>query len=205
VWGGEFLFGDYRSFRRMGHFRQVALPGGDAAVREPLRMALSYCHQAFGNKAAELSLAPLKTLKDSDRRLLVRMIEQDINTPLTSSCGRLFDAVAALLGLRFRVSYEGQAAMELEALAETGERTWNYPYAIVRREGMLVLDFSLTIQALVQDVQEGVLSGIIARRFHDTLVSAAVDMCGKIKMDTGVSRVVLSGGVFQNRLLPESL
>lgn len=205
AWGGEFLFGDYRSFQRMGHFRQVALPGGDAAVREPLRMALSYCHQAFGDKAAELPLAPLKTLKSSDRRLLVRMIEQNINTPLTSSCGRLFDGVAALLGLRFRVSYEGQAAMELEALAETGERTWNYPYAIVRREGMLVLDFSLMIQALVQDVQEGVPSASIARRFHDTLVSAAVDMCGKIKMDTGVSRVVLSGGVFQNRLFAENL
>ena len=205
VWGGEFLFGDYRSFRRMGHFRHVPLPGGDAAVREPLRMAMSYCHLAFGKDAADLPLEPFKELKAADRRLLVRMIEQNINSPLTSSCGRLFDAVAALLGLRFRVSYEGQAAMELEALAERGERTWSYPYAIVRRSGMLIIDFTLMILALIRDLQEGVPAAIIARRFHDTLVSAAIDMCQKIRTETGVARVVLSGGVFQNRLFAEQL
>ena len=205
VWGGEFLLGDCRSFRRAGHLRQVSLPGGDAAVREPLRMAVSFCHLTFGDDMFNLSLPCFDSIKSAERRLLVRMIERKINSPLTSSCGRLFDAVASLLGLRHRVSYEGQAAIELEALAESGARTWNYPYAIIRKNGMLVADSTLIIAAIVQDLMAAEPAFVIARRFHDTMVAISVNMCEKIRSDTGIDQVVMSGGVFQNRLFTENL
>ena len=116
IWGGEFLLGNYRTFQRCGHFAAVPMPGGDAAVREPWRMALSHCYCAFGAEAFRLPLPFLATLADQDKHLLQRMLERGINSPPTSSCGRLFDAVAALLGVRSTVSYEGQAAIELEAM-----------------------------------------------------------------------------------------
>ncbi|WP_432822901.1 carbamoyltransferase HypF, partial [Trichloromonas sp.] len=112
IWGGEFLSGGYRSFTRLGHFRYAPMPGGDAATREPLRMALSYLVQAYGDELPDLPA--FAGISEKERAILLKMIERGINAPLTSSCGRLFDGVAALIGLRSKVSYEGQAALELE-------------------------------------------------------------------------------------------
>ena len=205
VWGGEFLLGDYCGFHRCGHLASVPMPGGDAAVREPWRMALSHCYAALGAEAMILPLPFLSVLSEQEKRLLLRMLDLGINSPQTSSCGRLFDAVAALIGVRGRVSYEGQAAIELEALAEKGLAAWNYPYAVISRDGKLIVDFRLMFAAMVQDLAAGVAPATMARSFHDTLTAAVADVCTKVREESGVGRVVLSGGVFQNRLLAEGV
>lgn len=155
VWGGEFLVGGYGGFRRAGHLRQVPLLGGDAAVREPFRMALSYLYDAFGADFFGLSLPWLREIGEAERPLFLQMLERRINSPPTSSCGRLFDAVAALTGVRGRVSYEGQAAMELEALAEGSATASIYPYAIVRNDVSAEVDFRLMVRALAEDAAAG--------------------------------------------------
>lgn len=203
IWGGEFFLGDYRTFRRRGHFRYTAMPGGDAAAREPLRMAIAYLYDYYGAELFEQSIPCLEGISGMERNLFLRMLAKGINTPLTSSCGRLFDAVAALIGLRNRNSYEGQAAIELEALAEMGGATWAYPYAICSGADGFVVDFRLMIGAILQDLAAGEARESMARRFHDTLAAVAVDVCEKIRGECGAQRVVLSGGVFQNKLLTE--
>jgi hydrogenase maturation protein HypF len=214
VWGGEFLVGGYDGCRRAGHFRPLPMPGGDAAVREPWRMAMAYLHQALGEAAFTIDHPVARILPAQDRDLFARMLRRRINSPMTSSCGRLFDAVAALLNLRHTVSYDGQGAIELEALAEgksppapfrpqrvlsqRGEYTFNI---ISHGEEPLQLDFSPMIVEILADIAAGVRSAVIAHRFHLSVASAATDACLQISKSSGLKRVILSGGVFQNRLL----
>ncbi len=202
IWGGEFLLGGYGSFCRRGHFRQVSLPGGDAAVREPFRMALSYLFTAYGDSLFRLELPFMEEISASDRKLFLAMLERRINSPLSSSCGRLFDGVAALIGLRSRVTYEGQAAIELEAIAEQGRAKEPYPFVLREGEGVMV-DFAPMIRALVDDVASNADRAEMAGKFHGTIASAVAEVCGRIRENTGVDRVALSGGVFQNKLLSE--
>jgi len=205
VWGGEFLVGDYAGYRRSGRFRQVPLPGGDAAIREPYRMALSWCHAALGEAAFALPLEGWSGLSDQERALMRQLMERRINAPLTSSCGRLFDAVAALLGVRGIISYEGQAAIELEALAEEGRPCRGYPVRVSARDGLWEVDWAPLIAALLEDLAGGVAAADMAASFHAAVVGAAVAVCGRLRDETGIGRVALSGGVFQNRLLTEGL
>ncbi len=205
IWGGEFLLGDYRAFRRLGHFRNVSMPGGDAAVKEPLRMVISYLYDIYGNSLYDVPLPCLGEVSERDRQLFLKMLERGINSPLTSSCGRLFDAVAAMVGVRNSISYEGQAAIELEALAEGAVTDGVYPFSIVSKAGKLVLDMRLMIQGVVDDLQSGEAHSVIARRFHNTIARATTDTCEKIRAAHGVNRVVLSGGSFQNKLLAEGV
>jgi hydrogenase maturation protein HypF len=199
IWGGEFFSGDYRSFTRLGHFRYVPMLGGDAATREPLRMALSYLVQAFGDN---LPLLPVvEAIAEKKRAILLKMIEKGINSPLTSSCGRLFDGVAALIGLRHTVSYEGQAALELEMAIEEDEG--EYPFGLDVEEGQLIFDPVATIRAVVDDLLAGIAPGIISARFHNTLTRMMVEVCRFMRSVTGLERVILSGGVFQNLYLTE--
>jgi hydrogenase maturation protein HypF len=205
IWGGEFLVGSYSGFQRAAHFRPVPLPGGDTAVRESWRMAMAYLYQAVGEAAFSLDHPVARLLKGDDLKLFAQMLRRGINSPLTSSCGRLFDAVAALLGVRHFVSYDGQGAIELEALAESAESKeseW-YPYHISHTETPRQLDFSPMIRGILADFSAGIGTPAIARRFHLTVVNAATDLCLLIAESMGVDRVVLSGGVFQNRLLTE--
>jgi hydrogenase maturation protein HypF len=204
VWGGEFLVGGYDSFLRAGHFRQVRLPGGDTAVREPWRMALAFLHTAIGEAAFALEQPVTRYLPAEEKAIFTVMLERGLNSPLTSSCGRLFDAVAALLNVRHIVSYDGQAAIELEALAEMVEDEGSYRYRVVfNDEKPLQLDFSAMFTEIVADIDAGTQTAVMARRFHITVASASVDICMRISNATGLERVVLSGGVFQNRLLSE--
>jgi hydrogenase maturation protein HypF len=133
------------------------------------------------------------------------MLERGINSPLTSSCGRLFDAVAAMLGVRSRISYEGQAAIELEALAEEDDTDTIYPYSIASTDGNMVLDMCHLLRSVVDDLQAEEPRAAIARRFHNTVALATTDVCEKIRGTNGVNRVVLSGGSFQNKLLAEGV
>jgi len=205
IWGGEFLAGGYGGCQRAGHFRPVPMPGGDAAVREPWRMALAYLYQTVGGAAFSLDHPVVALLTDTEKTLLCAMLEKGINSPLTSSCGRLFDAVAALLNIRQKVSYDGQAAIELEALAETaGDETGSYGYGIEgNKEKPHLLCFSAMFTDILSDLVSGIMPAVIAHRFHATVAAASVEACVRIAARCGLDRVVLSGGVFQNRLLSE--
>lgn len=202
MWGGEFLLGDLRDFRRVGYFAPTAMPGGDLATREPWRMALAYLHQAYGRDYPRLPF--LEEISRRDELLVVTMIERGLNAPLSSSCGRLFDAVAALLCLRNRVSFEGQAAIELEMVAASAPST-PYPYALSLCAEALVFEPAEMIRALVADLVAGVPVATISARFHATLVAVVHEVCARLRTATGIGCVALSGGVFQNRLLAEGI
>ena len=202
IWGGEFLLGDLGDFRRVGYFMPTALPGGDLATREPWRMAVAYLHQAYGRDYPRLPF--LDTIPRRDEGLIVAMIEKGINAPLTSSCGRLFDAVAALLGLRNRVSYEGQAAIELE-MAAVREPLLPYPLAFDTIADAIVFDPRGMIWAIVADLVADIPLGEISARFHATLAAVVVEVSSRVRLATRINKVALSGGVFQNRLRSETV
>jgi hydrogenase maturation protein HypF len=199
IWGGEFLIGDYRQFRRGAHLRYVGMPGGERAIQEPWRMAVAHLLDA------KIEFAPLKArILQVEFRTLERMLERGLNTPLTSSAGRLFDAVAALAGVRDRVSYEGQAAVELEWLATESVPDCTYPFELSlpdETEAPLIVDTRPLIRAVAEEAASGVSATLIARRFHSTLVALIALVCDRLREATGIETVVLSGGVFLNALL----
>lgn len=199
IWGGEFLVGDYAGFERLGHLRELRLPGGDAATREPWRMALSLLYATYG--ADFPALGVFETIPAADRHLLLQMLVKGINAPWTSSCGRLFDAVAALVGLRLRVSYEGQAALALEMSVDEGEAVAGYDFTLLRTEQGIVVDPAPMVRQLVADVQQGRAVGDISAAFHNGLAAAIVAVCSAIRNQWGPLPVALSGGVFQNAYL----
>jgi hydrogenase maturation protein HypF len=206
VWGGEVLLADYHRYDRLAHFAPVEMPGGDAAIREPWRMALSHLYRTYGPEYKELNLQLLQRHRDKIG-IIQQMIDKAINSPLTSSCGRLFDAVAALLGLRDRVSFEGQAAAELEMLLEPADRDpVFYQFKIVKSEAKpWLLPVDPIIRGVVQDIQEDLSSADISRRFHNTLATLFTEVCREIRELTNINQVVLSGGVFQNLNLHQQL
>jgi hydrogenase maturation protein HypF len=198
IWGGEFLLADFAGFARRAHLRNVLLPGGDAAVRQPWRMALSYLRDAFGRQLPG-DLRCFQGIEERQVALVDTMLSRRIQTVETSSCGRLFDAVAAMLGVASEVTFEGQAAIALEMAAERGidER---YEFEIEEGEP-LILDFRPTIAAMVKDISSGRRVGEISACFHNTLSAAIVNVCSRIRASDGVDRVCLSGGTFQNLYL----
>jgi len=199
VWGGEFLEVTVREYRRLGHLRQIPLPGGDRAVQEPWRMAAVYLERVFGE--IEGLQLPFTRGIDLERwSQLRRAIEAGLNSPPCSSMGRLFDAVSALLGVRESVNYEGQAAIELEQIAEQGERGV-YPFEIIEYGDTLVVNPDPMIEAIVQDIRGGEASTIISARFHNSVVKVVCEMAQKLREWKGLSDIFLSGGVFQNTFL----
>lgn len=201
VWGGEFLLGDCRDFRRAGHLAYLPMPGGDAATREPLRMGLSALFHAFGRELPDHPL--VKDLPPAEIQFYLQMMERGLNTPLTSSCGRLFDAVAALAGLRYRVSYEGQAALELEMAIPENPCEEAYPFVLEKIGEELIASPARVFRALVDDQQQGVDAGRISLRFHNGLARLILDACRSLRNQFGLQTVALTGGVFQNRYLTE--
>jgi hydrogenase maturation protein HypF len=189
IWGGEFLVGDYRSVRRAGHFEYVAMPGGEAAIREPWRMAAAYLGDDLSPLRARIPRQSLDVVQ--------QLLQRNVHTPRTSSCGRLFDGVASLLGIRDRVSYEGQAAIELEWLARTSDADGSYPLEITGGR----IQTAPIISALLNEIRRGVRAADIARRFHRTIAEAIRMMCVALRDESGLDRVALSGGVFMNELL----
>jgi hydrogenase maturation protein HypF len=201
IWGGEFLIADITRFERVGHLAPVRMPGAAAAIREPWRMAASYLHAAYPD-------GPPEDLDVRRRRAgrweaVVAMLHAEVNSPLTTSAGRLFDAVAALLGVRDEIRYEGQAAIELEQWADTAERA-AYPSTVdCDVEGQLVVSGVDLVRAVLADLRRGTDPAVIAARFHHGLAHAVVRTCHLVRDRTGVDTVALSGGVFQNMLLLE--
>ncbi|NJC88629.1 MAG: carbamoyltransferase HypF [Desulfuromonas sp.] len=198
LWGGEFLAGDCRVFERAGHFRYVPLPGGDLAARQPWRMALSFLREAYGGDVPVLSC--FTGVPAEEFNLVRQALDKGLNAPLASSCGRLFDAVAAILGVRNAASFEGQAAMELEMLADRSA-TSPYPFGLKMEEGVLVFDPRPLVRALVESIGTGEDPPRSAGRFHATLAEMVRQTCLVLRARRGLNTVALSGGVFQNALL----
>jgi hydrogenase maturation protein HypF len=198
LWGGEFLLGDLQGFERVGHFRPVPLPGGDLAARQPWRMALSHLLATYGEELPALPF--LATVAPEELAVVRQALAKGINAPLASSCGRLFDAVAALLGVRSVASFEGQAAMELEMLADPAARS-AYPFALKMVEGVLVFDPRPLVRALVDAVVGGEEPAACAGHFHVTLAEMVRQVCLVLRARREINTVALSGGVFQNALL----
>jgi hydrogenase maturation protein HypF len=204
IWGGEFLVADYKSFKRMGHLEYLPLPGGTAAIKRPYRTAISYLIKLLGEDSISPKLAFLKKVDAVEIGLIKRQIQTGLNSPLCSSMGRLFDAVSALIGIRGEIDYEGQAAVELEMVAydaddEAGNES--YPYSIIEHEGTNIIWLKELLSAIVGDLYKGVSKATISARFHNTVAQMICQMCQLIARKTGINRVALSGGVFQNRLL----
>jgi len=201
IWGGEFLVADYGGFERRAHLRYVPLAGGDAAVRQPWRPALAYLADTFGAAAEFPELAIWRDVPESQRKVVRSMIARRVNTVDTSSCGRLFDAVASLIGLRQQINFEGQAAIELETIAAVGV-TDGYPFGV----GGDTVDFRPAIERIVAELRADTPTPTIAARFHNTVAEAIVEVCRRLRAAEKLNRVCLSGGTFQNmKLLARAL
>jgi hydrogenase maturation protein HypF len=203
VWGGEVLVARAARFTRAAHLGYVPMPGGAAAIREPWRMAAAHLHDAFGDGWKHLDLPLFSAVSVEKLDMAVRMARSGINAPRTSSLGRLFDAVAALCGLRARVHYEGQAAMELEMAADP-ETPGRYPYKVAPGAALIVATAPM-IRAAAADLDTGVPVPVVAGRFHRTVIDLFVALCRRVRDRTGLARVALSGGVFQNVILLEGM
>jgi hydrogenase maturation protein HypF len=203
IWGGEFLLTNERSFERAAHLMPFRLPGGDQAVKEPRRSALGLLYAVYGDDIPP-DLPPVQTFSLSELHLLKSALRKGLNAPVTSSAGRLFDAVAALIGLRQRVNFEGQAAMDLEFIQDGRISDKCYPIAVTditseSVSGGRILDLKPTVRAIVDDLHAGVGLGEIAATFHNTLA----EMIVVIAQTVGEKQVVLTGGCFQNKTLLE--
>jgi hydrogenase maturation protein HypF len=228
VWGGEFFISQRDSCIRRAHFKYIAMAGGDRAVEEPWRMALSYIHAAYeelpcSEEAAEVAGRVLVRIPERERKAVLRMIERNVNSPLTSSCGRLFDAVSSILGIRDRATYEGEAAVELETAAlapaspaspastdstdaASGKETYCYEITdqkptIIGAASPSVIDVAPMIRAIIEEHDSGVRRGKISKRFHHSIAAIITETALRLSEESGITDVVLSGGVFQNRLL----
>ncbi len=196
VWGGEILFGGYSGYVRKFHLEYVALPGGDQAIRKPARMALSYLWKH--KMDWEPGLPPMKALCEEERTVLRAQLERNINTPATTSMGRLFDAFSSLIGVCQFATYEGQAAIELEALADDFE-AGEYPVDLDKDS----ISTAPLWESALYDWHNGTSPAIMSARFHNTIASMGEMVCRSLKQETGCTTVALSGGVWQNRLLLE--
>lgn len=194
IWGGEILFGGYTGFERKYHLATAPLAGGDLSIRKPARMALSQLWQA--GLDWDLNLAPVQALCPQERSLLRAQLEKHINTPLTSSMGRLFDAAASLADIRQEVNYEGQAAIEFEALVDPNE-TGAYPFSIEEDK----ISTTRLWQAMLTDIQENIPQAIISARFHNGVAALSHQLGMAIRNTTNCNTVALSGGVWQNSYL----
>jgi len=202
IWGGEFLVADYHRFTRMGHLEYLPLPGGALAIKKPFRTAIGYLLSLLGKTALKQDLLFLKQIDSVEIDVIQKQIEQKVNSPLTSSCGRLFDAVSALIGVRGEVEYEAQAAIELEMLAYgEADETASYPFSIVEQDGLSLIKLENLFSAVIRDLQGDATQARIAAKFHNTVAQMVRELCQVISDKTGITQVVLSGGVFQNRLL----
>jgi len=220
IWGSEFLISDLRNYQRAGHLKYIPMPGGELAIKEPWRMAVSWLYHIYGNEFMKLKIDFIKRIDKKNFLVLKTMINQKINWPLTLSMGRLFDTVASLVGIRDEINYEGQAAIELEQLVKNKKiKFGTYRYKISQENGIYIIDPSLIIMGIVEDLEKKVHISDIAGKFHQTVSEIVIDTIQKIYSDYSVNSkqnnksdinsllkgVALSGGVFQNMVLLDSV
>jgi hydrogenase maturation protein HypF len=191
IWGGEILVADYVNFERLLHVRYFPLPGGDAAIKHPARVALGLLWSLGLGWSEEL--APVRDMASRELDVLRQQLERNVNTPRTSSMGRLFDAAASLAGIRQRVSYEAQAAMEFEALVDPAE-SGAYPFRLRDTE----MDFAPGFEAMLEDIRHNTPVSTLSARFHNGIAAAVAEAADRVRQLTGLNTVALSGGVWQN-------
>jgi hydrogenase maturation protein HypF len=201
IWGGEFLISNIKDYKRVGHLKYKAMPGGEKVIHQPWRMAYSYLYSYFGEDILKQNLPLIKRNKNKKLNLLMQMIDKNINSPITSSCGRLFDAVASLIGLRDEADFEGQAAMELESICQLKYKG-NYSYNIIQEsESGFIIDTEDMFYQIINDLKKNKDREEIATKFHNTIADIIFSMCVNIRERYKINKVVLSGGVFQNSFL----
>lgn len=200
LWGGEFLRIMDSGFQRVAHLRPFQLPGGETAIKEPRRSALGLLYEAFGDEAFAMSdLAPIKSFSQKELDILRSSLKKNINSPVTSSIGRLFDAVAGILGLNLQSGFEGQAAMKLEFALLDFPSDQLYNFKLNDSNGLVIIDWEPLLKDLLEDLRALVPAGTISAKFHNTLSAVIVSVAKRIN----IKKVVLSGGCFQNKYLTE--
>lgn len=199
IWGGEFFVADFKTAERVAHLDYVPLAGGAKAIREPWRMAAAYLQKTFGDAFLDLDLPFVQNLNRNEWKTLKSMIATGTNSPQTSSMGRLFDAVSSLLCVRNAVNYEGQAAIELEMIAEK-QATRNYEFEVAENG---IIKSETVIRKAVEDLLNGVSASVVSAKFHLAVADLIVRLTRQIRDERNLNRVALSGGVFQNMFLLE--
>jgi hydrogenase maturation protein HypF len=206
IWGGEILVADLRRFERAAHLATIRLPGGEASIRKPARMALAYLEACFGEEGLQRAREMGLPLSEGEMRVVAHQCRTGLNSPLASSVGRLFDAVSALLGNSPAATYEGQAAAELEALAhEHGLPAKPFPYNVSKKGRAIVFDLLPAVAEIAAGAARGDSREEMAARFHETLAQCTAHVCRQVSDETAITDVVLCGGVFQNLLLTKRL
>jgi hydrogenase maturation protein HypF len=203
IWGGEVLVGDEKGFTRAATISYTPMPGGAAAIKEPWRMGISYLYETYGEGLWDLGLPIIREIGEKKIETIVEMISKGINSPLTSSLGRFFDGIAALTGIRCKVFFEGQAAMDLEMTADQITESY-YDYEWKSGEYYRIMPQPV-IRGVVEDILKGILPSEISAKFHCTLIRLFTDICEVISKERDIDRVVMSGGVFQNSILLSGL
>lgn len=207
VWGGEFLLCDLLNFERKAHLDYVLMPGGEISIKEPWRMAVSYIHKLFTIESSinDLDFNQIISKLYGDEALkITRIIENAFNSPETSSMGRLFDAASSIIGINHKITYEGQASIELEAILKE-KISESYPYSIVKKENTYIIEPYKIIKALLIDKLSGIEKHIMSFKFHNSIINLTSEMCSILRTDLKVNEIALSGGVFQNSFILENL
>lgn len=208
IWGGEFFVGPLKGLKRAGHLKYIPMPGAEASIKEPWRMAVSYMYSVYGKKYKTLkgllrSFHSLAMTKDSD--MLCQMINKKINSPLTSSMGRLFDGVSALIGVCSFAKYEGEAAVELEkiiwATSHKPQAKSKYKFKYIDENGVIIINWEPVIKGIVKDMGEGMDKSEISMKFHNAVCDMIKDVCKLLKKKYKIKNVCMTGGVFQNKYL----
>jgi hydrogenase maturation protein HypF len=203
-WGGEFIVADFSEFIRVAYLEYVSMPGGTKAIKEPYRMAISYLYKSYGNEILDLEIEFINRIPKKQLQLLTNVISNKLNSPLTSSVGRLFDAVSSLLGICDKVNYEGQSAIELEMAIKVKSqksKVKSYGYTVIKEDEVFIVDPKQIIMGIIEDLKKAIPVGVISFKLHNTIVEIIVNICKRIHNITGLNKVVLSGGVFQNMFL----
>src|SRR3989344_3523305 len=206
LWGGEFFVGNYLNYKRYAHFDYIPLLGGDIAVKEPYRIAIALLYQLYGKSLFGLKdLSVISNRKDGEIEILTKMAEKGINSPLSSSVGRIFDGISSLLGVCEYTDYEGQAAIELEQTIDSRDRK-SKPYEyLVFKKNENIINLNYMIKGVVDDLSNKKSKSLISSRFHNTIVQICLDMANRARKEDGVQNIVLSGGAFQNVYLLENI
>ncbi|MDJ0601433.1 MAG: carbamoyltransferase HypF [Crocosphaera sp.] len=198
IWGGEFLLVRDNNYERIAHFRPFKLPGGDKAVKDPRRIALSILSEVLGD-TNQIKLPFLETIESKELNLVKQMLSRNLNTPIISSVGRLFDGVAAMIGMCQNITFEGQGAMALEYAIDELKTEKTYPYQIKGINYPLIIDWQLIIEGIIEDNLQKISKQEIAAKFHNTLVEIIIDIAQK----SHKKNIILTGGCFQNKYLTE--
>ena len=195
IWGGEFFVCDLADYARKIHFEYIPLPGGDSVTKEPWRTAVSYLYKIYGKDFLKLEIPFIQNMDLTKIKMIIQAIDKKINCPLSSSAGRLFDAVAAITNVCPVSKFHAEAPMRLENVA-SGTIEIAYPFDFGE-----VISFEPTIQEIVQDLLEGVNVSEISAKFHNTVINVIFAVVSQIRKETGLNKIVLSGGTFQNKYI----